>query len=63
MSEIDYSAKFHPYTTEKSPNYGRTLKEYEEMLGFNRKDLANKTILDLGSSEKDYFYHDLKEGG
>lgn len=38
----------------------RDLEEYEAWLGFRREDLKDKTVLDLGSGEREFFSEDLK---
>lgn len=45
------------------PQGGRPLELYEEMLGFNRKDLAGKDILDLGAGPESKFSKQLSDSG
>ena len=38
----------------------RDLEDYEGWLGFKKEDLEGKTVLDLGSGEREFFSEDLK---
>jgi len=42
---------------------GRDLADYKEFLGFDERQLAGKTVLDLGSGSKEKLAGDLKEAG
>lgn len=42
---------------------GRDLEDYKEFLGFNKKELAGKTVLDLGSGSQEKLARGLKEAG
>ncbi|MFA6160195.1 MAG: class I SAM-dependent methyltransferase [Parcubacteria group bacterium] len=52
-----------PYFMDQGMEKGRTLEDYEEMLGIDRKELENKTILDLGAGPGAKFSKDLKKAG
>ena len=45
------------------PEGGRGLAEYEATLNFNRDELRNKTVLDLGAGPKLKLYNELKDIG
>src|SRR4030042_6117419 len=47
----------------QGPEGGRTLEQYEEMLGFKKEDLENQTVLDLGAGPKARLLKDLKKAG
>lgn len=51
------------YFMERGPEGGRTLDDYEEMLNFNRKELENKMVLDLGAGPGARLSKDLKKAG
>ncbi len=57
-------AATHTDTTDamRAPG-GRGLEEYEGILGFNRKDLDGKTVLDLGSGQLERLSKELKQQG
>jgi ubiquinone/menaquinone biosynthesis C-methylase UbiE len=42
---------------------GRDLADYKEFLGFDERQLAGKTVLDLGSGSQEKLTRDLKEVG
>lgn len=47
----------------RMPKGGRTIETYERILGFNRKELENLKVLDLGCEPELKFSEELKKSG
>ncbi|OGK21027.1 hypothetical protein A3C23_02335 [Candidatus Roizmanbacteria bacterium RIFCSPHIGHO2_02_FULL_37_13b] len=62
VKDSNDSSWFIPETTAREGRE-RNLEMYEGFLGFNREDLRDKTILDLGSGETERFSRELKDAG
>lgn len=52
-----------PKTTSEAGPEGRGIREYETILGFDRKSLEGKTILDVGSGSLELFSKELNKLG
>lgn len=57
------SGSFERGTINSGPEKGRSLRSYEEMLGFRKEDLIGKTVLDLGAGPGALFSKELKASG
>lgn len=56
---VEKPPRFTKDSTQKGPEGGRGLEIYEKALGFKRKELEGKTVLDLGSGILEKFSREL----
>ncbi len=63
LHEVSPEPEFRSLSTLEAPRGGRSLKDYEQDLGFKKEDLNTKEVLDLGSGESERLARELKSNG